>query len=364
MKKYLPFLIGILLCLTDATLSTENARSAAASQSSFSAQQVSVNGVLVVRLIDSARGIEVSIVPSMGNKAYEMKVHGKNVLYVPEAGPSDFLKRAAQNGIPFMAPWANRMDDASFWANGRKYSFRMDVGNVRKDNNGLPIHGLLMNSAQWQVTSIGADQQSAHVTCRLEFWKYPDLMSQWPFAHQYEMTYSLVDGSLEVQTTVSNLSTEPMPLVIGFHPYYQIPDIPRDQWILHMPARKAVVADERRLPTGEFKAMELPNPLPLKGITLDDGFADLARDGNGRSKFIIEAGAKKLELLFGPKYTVAVIYRPASPPGQTWDFICIEPMTGITNAINLNHAGKYPELQTVPANGKWTESFWIRPVGF
>ena len=43
-------------------------------------------------------------------------------------------------------------------------------------------------------------------------------MAQWPFAHEYEMTYRLADGVLEVRTTVTNLSTEPMPMVIGFHP--------------------------------------------------------------------------------------------------------------------------------------------------
>ena len=155
-----------------------------------------------------------------------------------------------------------------------------------------------------------------------------------------------------------------MPLAIGFHPYYRIPDIPRDQWSLRLPARKAVVADDRRLPSGEFKAMDLPNPLPLKDRTLDDGFTDLERDADGRARFSIESGEKQIEILFGPRYPVAVIWEPASPPGQKFDFICVEPMTGITNAINLNHAGKYPELQTVPANGKWTESFWIRGKGF
>ena len=155
-----------------------------------------------------------------------------------------------------------------------------------------------------------------------------------------------------------------MPLAIGFHPYYRIPDIPRDQWILRMPARKAVVADDRRIPTGEFKTMDLPNPLPLKDRTLDDGFTDLERDANGRALFSIEAGEKQIEMFFGPRYPVAVIWEPASPPGQTLDFICVEPMAGVTNAINLNHAGKYSELQTVPANGKWTESFWIRAKGF
>ena len=44
--------------------------------------------------------------------------------------------------------------------------------------------------------------------------------------------------------------------------------------------------------------------------------------------------------------------------------ICIEPMTGVTNAVNLHHAGKYSGLQTVPAGGEWSGSFWIRAVGF
>ena len=48
------------------------------------------------------------------------------------------------------------------------------------------------------------------------------------------MTYRLADGALEVITTVSNLSAEAMPLAIGFHPYYRIPDIPRDQWSLQL----------------------------------------------------------------------------------------------------------------------------------
>jgi aldose 1-epimerase len=42
---------------------------------------------------------------------------------------------------------------------------------------------------------------------------------------------------------------------------------------------------------------------------------------------------------------------------------CIEPMAAITNALNLNHAGKYPNLQSVAPGGTWTESFWIRASG-
>ncbi len=46
------------------------------------------------------------------------------------------------------------------------------------------------------------------------------------------------------------------------------------------------------------------------------------------------------------------------------NFICIEPMAGITDAVNLAHRGLYKELQSIPPGGTWRESFWVRPGGF
>ena len=74
--------------------------------------------------------------------------------------------------------------------------------------------------------------------------------------------------------------------------------------------------------------------------------------------FSIEAGGKKVEALFGRNYPVAVVWEPAGR-----DFICFEPMAGVTDAVNLNHAGKYPDLQMVAPGAKWTASFWIRASG-
>ncbi|MBN2318010.1 MAG: aldose 1-epimerase [Acidobacteria bacterium] len=357
--------IGSLFFIFVLFISPEYPASAVSpSEPSFSVQQLAIDGIPVVRMIDATREMEVSVLPSHGYRAFEMKVRGKNVLYMPDSESSDFLKRVSRNGIPFMAPWANRLDSEGFWANGKRYSFNSDLGNFWKDENGLPIHGLIMNSTLWRIVEVGADQDSAFVTGRLELWKHPDMLAQWPFAHEYEMTYRLSNGSLEVRTTVSNLSSEAMPLLIGFHPYFTIPGIARDRWILHLPVRKKVVTDERQIPTGVFTDLDLPNPLPLKDRTLDHGFTDMKFDAEGRATFSIEADKKRIDVILGPKYPVAQIWQPASPPGQAWNFICIEPMTGVTNGMNLNHAGDYPDLQVVPAFGKWTESFWIRPEGF
>jgi aldose 1-epimerase len=70
-----------------------------------------------------------------------------------------------------------------------------------------------------------------------------------------------------------------------------------------------------------------------------------------------------VETLFGPKYTVATIYLPPIAPGQDREFICFEPLAAIISGVNLAHEGKYSGLQTVPAGGMWTESFWIRASG-
>jgi aldose 1-epimerase len=331
----------------------------------YKAERTTDHGIPVVRLADPEHGVEVAIVPSVGNTAYEMNVHGKNILYFPYADVSEFQKNPQLSGIPFLAPWANRLDQQAFWANGKKYAFDMDLGNVRGAN---PIHGLLSSSPYWRVLSATGNKRSARVTSRLEFWRYPELMAQWPFAHEYEMTYTLKGGVLEVRVTVTNLSNDPMPVAIGFHPYYRIPDIPRDEWIGHIPARRRVVADNRLIPTGDYRAMDIPDKIPLRGRTLDDGLIDLQRDTDGRAVYSIESPGekepKKVETMFGPKYPVAVVWEPNNQSGQPQPFICFEPMTGITNAVNLAHDGKYPDLQIIPAGGKWSESFWIRTSGF
>jgi aldose 1-epimerase len=322
----------------------------------YTAKQITEQDVPIVRLTDAAHGVEVSVMPSAGNRAYEMKVHGKNILYTAATDLAQYQKRPPLDGVPFLAPWANRISEPGFWANGKKYQFNLTLGNVSA--RGLPIHGVLVTSQYWKVTEVAADGQSAHVTSKLEFWRYPELMAQWPFAHEYEMTYRLSNGELEVRTTITNVSAEPMPVMIGFHSFYRIPDVPRDQWTGHIPARQAVVTDAQLLPTGEYKPMDLPDPFPLGGRTLDNGYTDLIRDADGRALFWIESGGKKVEVRYGRKYPVSVVWEPAGR-----DFICFEPMAGVTNATNLNHDGKYPDLQSVPAGGKWTESFWIRASG-
>jgi aldose 1-epimerase len=325
----------------------------------YSAKTALVEGIEVVQLTDAAHKTELTVLPSVGNIAYRMMVNGKNALWVPYEKLSEMKAKPVQAGVPFLAPWANRLDQDAYFANGKKYRLNPELANFRRDANQKPIHGLLGFSPLWRVIELRADHDGAWVTSRIEFWKYPDLMAQFPFAHTIEMTYRLVDGVLEVDTSLLNQSTEPMPVGIGYHPYFQVHDAPRDEWTVHVAAREKLTLSPQLIPTGERTPVQFPEPLMLKSVQLDDVFSNLIPGADGRPQFSVQGKKEKVTVTYGPKYTVAVVY---APPGK--GFICFEPMSAITNAFNLAHAGVYKELQSIPAGGQWRESFWISPSGF
>jgi aldose 1-epimerase len=314
----------------------------------------------VVQLQDAASGTTVSIVPSVGNIAFELKVKGQNVLRWPFSSVDDFKARPAMSGIPFLGPWANRLDEQAFYANGTKYAFDMTLGNVR---GAIPIHGFLTTTDRWRLMEANADAASAWAASRLEFFRNPAWMKQWPFAHTVDMTYRLSAGVLEVRTTITNLSADPMPLAVGFHPYYQLTDSRRDDWTISVAARTHWLLAPNKIPTGDTEPIERLFPQPaaarLGGYDLDDVFGDLVRDDRGRAVMSVAGKSQRLDITLGPGFRSVVVWSPRDSA-----FICIEPMAGITDALNLAQKGVYKELQTISPGGVWQESFWIAPHGF
>ena len=318
----------------------------------------------VVRLEDAGHQTVVSIVPSIGNAAVEMKVKGKDVIRCPFASAAKFSKAHGFSGIPFLGPWANRLDEPAFYANGKKYVFNLGLGNVHW-SDGQATPDFVTNASQWEVIEVKADANAAWVTSRLEFYRHPDWMAQFPFAHTIEITHRLSGGTLEVSTVLENLSAEPMPVSIGFHPFYQVNDAPRDEWTIAIGARTQWILDPHNIPTGETRPIErlLPNPrgAPLKGLKLDHVFSDLIRDASGKAAMCLQGKSEKVDVTLGPNYRGVVVYSPGGPGN---DFICFEPMAAITDALNLAQKGVYRELQYIQPGQKWQESFWIKPSGF
>ncbi len=316
----------------------------------------------VVHLVDADAETVVSLLPSSGNVTFEMRIKGHNVLRFPYESVDDFRARDARGmvGIPFLGPWANRLDELAFYANGRRYAFDMGIGNIRGE---LPIHGFLTTTDRWRVVEVDADAHGARVTSRLEFYKDPAWMKQFPFAHTVQMTHRLAGGVLEVATRIENLSFEAMPVAVGFHPYVELTDSARDEWTISVGAKTRWVLAPGKVPTGETEPIERffpdPHAVPLKEYELDDVFGDLERDGSGRAAMSVAGKRQRVDVVFGPNFKAAVVYAP-----RDRNFICFEPMAGITDSMNLAQRGLYHELQTIAPSGTWEERFWVRPSGF
>jgi aldose 1-epimerase len=343
------------------------ARGAAATDRRYRAEQSGD----VVRLEDRASSTTISICPSFGNNAFDLRVNGVEVLWRPYDS-LDAFKAGGQGrgGIPFLAPWANRLDESAFYANGRRFPFDMEIGNVRGP---VPIHGLLMRTDRWQIVEMLADDQQSSVTSRLEFFRAPLWMKQFPFAHAIDMTHRLCDGAVEVTTRIENLSDDPMPVSVGFHPYFRLTDCPRSEWTVAIGARTRWLLSDAKLPTGDTEPIERtfehPCAVSLRDQDLDHVFSDLVRDANRHTVMSVWGLRQRLDLEFGANFRATVVYAPKRSRGSDGasikgDFVCIEPMTGITNAMNLAHRGVYDDLQYIPPGGTWQEMFRIRPSGF
>ncbi len=323
-----------------------------------------VEGHTTYHLLDSARKMDFGLVPDIGNFGYEFKVNGKDVFIPPESFKTYLEKRWFCCGNPFLAPFANRIDQDYYYFQGKKYLLNDELGNIlRVPPTKLPIHGLLTFDPRWEVAKTGAsDTQGAFITSRLEFYRYPDLMAQFPFAHTYEVTHRLKGGKLEITTKVTNVGLASMPVFFGYHPYFR-PDGPREEWTVSIGAKNHVIVDQRLIPTGEKEPTEkfLPgaNNLVLGKTFIDDGFSDLVRDADGLGHIWVEGKTGKIEVVYGKEFDYAIVYAPLDRT-----LICIEPQTGPTNAFNLNHAGKFPGLIVLEPGKVFKTSYWIVPSGF
>jgi aldose 1-epimerase len=331
----------------------------------YTVEKKVVDGHTTYHLVDAKRRMDVGIVPDIGNLVYEFKVNGKDVL-VPAESLSEYLAaRALGRGIPFLAPFANRIDGESYYFQGKKYLLNDSLGNFLRDpKSHYPIHGLLAFDRRWGVVaSGGSDAAGAFITSRLEFYKYPDLMAQFPFAHVWQITYRLKDGKLECATEVTNEGGSPMPVHFGYHPYF-LPDGPREGWTLAVPADAHLLVTDALIPTGETESTDKYAPGLTEGLLLgetyiDGGFTEIRQDAEGLGHFWAKGKTVKIEVVFGRGYDYAIAFAPLNRA-----MVCIEPQTGPTNAFNLQHEGKSKDLIVLQPGKQFKATYWIVPTGY
>ncbi|MEO6152375.1 MAG: aldose 1-epimerase, partial [Croceibacterium sp.] len=207
----------------------------------------------VVQLRDAESDIVVSVLTPVSN-AYEMVIKGHDVFRMSIGSVDAMRANPGLNGIPLLAPFANRLDGTYFFANGRKYNFDLENGTVRGP---VPIHGYIAAASAWKVVEAKADSRGAWITETLDFYKNPLFMQNFPFAHVLTRKYRLSEGALEVRLTIDNLASEPMPVSVGYHPFFWLTDSNRAEWTLTVPAKTHWELTETKVPTGKTEPADV-----------------------------------------------------------------------------------------------------------
>jgi aldose 1-epimerase len=213
------------------------------------------------------------------------------------------------------------------------------------------------------VKTGSSDVDGAFIVSQLEFYKYPELMAQFPFAQVYEMTWRLKDGKLGSTARTTNAGKTNMPVHFAFHPYFR-PDGPREAWKLTIGARKHWLVTKQLIATGETEPSGKFLPGFTKGVALDrtfidDGFSEFHRDAGGVGHVAIQGKTQGVKVLYGKGFDYAIVFAPLNKT-----LICTEPQTGPTNAFNLQHEGKFKDLIILSPGRTFEASFWIVPCGF
>jgi aldose 1-epimerase len=293
---------------------------------------------------DARGGIVAVFVPEAGMICCSLRHRGEEVLG-QRNGLRAYVDHYSTMGIPFLHPWANRLAASRFELGGREVDLDLPGLPMKRDDAGLPMHGLLPAAPGWRVARHTEIDHGGELAASFDFAAYPHLLEAFPFPHLVEIEATLVEGSLEMTTSVTATGEVAVPIAFGFHPYLCLPGVPRAEWHFEAPVRERLVLDERGLPTGAREPVAI-EPEPLGARTWDDAF--LAPPPG--EAFVLAGPDRRLELRMDSGYPFTQIYAP-----EDLDAVAIEPMTAPTNAL----VSGGPELAFVPPGETFAATFSI-----
>ena len=278
------------------------------------------------------------IVPALGNNCYAFKVaDGDTWLNLIDAPPDlvTLEERPTAYGNPILFPFPNRIRNGTWQFEGRTYQFD------KSPESPTTIHGLLLNQP-YQVESHIANENYATLVCSLNSQDFPEVVRQYPFPFKIEITYTLKDAVLTMETSIKNTGDRNMPMGFGIHPYFGVDlgtEADASQAVITVPAAKYWELDEVLVPTGQQHdvsgTLDLRGGQPFAKLKLDHVFTDVQlSDGVSRCRIENKDTGYGMVMESDAQFRELVVY---TPPDR--DAICFEPYTCPTDAINLEARG-------------------------
>jgi galactose mutarotase-like enzyme len=250
----------------------------------------------IYELSDEQTKSVVQVCPERGGIVIGCRLHGRELLYLDRETLLD-PEANIRGGIPVLFPICGQLRHGSYEWEGQTYEMRN--------------HGVARTSP-WEVEHTGADG-SAWITLVLR--SNAETLSAYPFEFELRFTYRLLNGQLSIEQRYGNLSSQPMPMVTGFHPYFATDD-----------KNIRYGTDASRLldyNDGEIKPFDGSVDLgPLKeSVALLDA-------PKGEISFPLSDGTR-VHLRYSDEFRFVVLWSVAGKP-----FVCVEPWTALNEALN------------------------------
>ena len=263
-----------------------------------------------------AHGTDLTIEPQAGCVATSWRLGTREMLALP-APREAFLKSARTGGIPLLYPYANRLRTDRFTAAGREVNLALQ-SDLKRDGNGLPIHGLLLRWNQWSVERLGDSSARASIAWA----EHASLMRAFPFKHTLRVTTNIdADGGMDV------------PAAFGWHPYFAITNPAQAQ--VHMPSRRPITLDAIGVPNLPMQPGSTVAAQAMPACGGEDAL--FAADSAAPVTTRITQSDLDTSITFGNPYAFMQLYAPKVAPNAA-GFACIEPMLCATSALSDGNA--------------------------
>lgn len=198
-------------------------------------------------------GCELELLPAMGGLANRLRFCAAGEAYEVIAGLADrqsLLDDILYRGVPLF-PVINRLDSGRY--NHLGSSYQLPINEPERNNT---LHGFLPS-----LTPTVEVHESAETSeCTFNY-QYRGHYAGYPFPADVQFHFVLHDhASLELTMSVTNMHDCPIPVGIGWHPYFTFGD-EVGKLALQLPQVKKSLVNERMLPTGEqvdFQAFAQP----------------------------------------------------------------------------------------------------------
>ncbi|MCB2074676.1 MAG: aldose 1-epimerase [Novosphingobium sp.] len=251
---------------------------------------------------------QVSLEPERGGSVASFTHAGADILR--PSTPGSILDTACFPLVPF----SNRIADGRFVAHGKQYALSPNMPGEPAMRDTIHGYGWL---SPWQV--VDASESSASLVHNYE-------AGDWPWPYHAAQLFTVVPDGLQVSLSVTNCGETPMPSGLGFHPYF--PD--KRCAFYHGLHRGEWVVDDRCLPVSLREKVE---PFDWwKGQAVSTRRVDTVY--TGREGALQVAWPKKgFGVTISPSANLA--FTTAYVPDDA-SFFCIEPVSHVTNAINLD----------------------------